>query len=186
MKPILFAAALSAIAGPVAAEVAEVTPQGFAVTETIHVRTPPDRVWQALIQPNHWWSPEHTYSNSAASLSLEPKAGGCFCEQLAKGGSVQHLTVVYAAPGQALRLRGALGPLQGEGVDGALTFELKPETGGVALTRTYAVGGYLRGGFAKWAPLVDGMLHEQLARLKTYAETGAAAAPPSDPALQKR
>jgi hypothetical protein len=45
---------------------------------------------------------------------------------LKDGGSVEHLQVVYAAPGQGLRLRGALGPLQTEGVDGTLSWALKP------------------------------------------------------------
>jgi hypothetical protein len=70
------------------------------------------------------------------------RAGGCFCERLKDGGSVQHLQVVYAAPGKGLRLRGALGPLQMEGVDGTLAWTLKPAEGGTSVTQSYAVGGY--------------------------------------------
>jgi hypothetical protein len=58
----------------------------------------------------------HTFSRNAANLSLELHAGGCFCERLKNDGSVQHMQVVYVAPGEALRLRGALDPLQIEGV----------------------------------------------------------------------
>ena len=68
----------------------------------------------------------HTVSKDAANLSLELRAGGCFCERLKDGGSVQHLQVAYTAPWAGLRLRGALGPLQMEGVDGALAWRISP------------------------------------------------------------
>jgi hypothetical protein len=64
---------------------------------------------------------------------------------------VQHLQVVYAAPGEGLRLRGALGPLQTEGVDGTLSWSLKPVEGGIGVTQSYVVGGYIRGGMQQWA-----------------------------------
>jgi hypothetical protein len=82
------------------------------------------------------------------------RAGGCFCERLKDDGSVQHLQVVYAAPGQGLRLRGALGPLQTEGVDGTLSWTLKPGEGGTTVTLSYVVGGYIRSGMEQWAPRV--------------------------------
>src|SRR5215470_3158567 len=96
---------------------------------------------------------------------LELKAGGCFCERLKDGGSVQHLLVVYASPGEGLRLRGALGPLQMEGVDGTLAWALKPAEGGTKVTQSYVVGG-----MDQWAPKVDRVLHEQLDRLTSFVE----------------
>jgi hypothetical protein len=101
---------------------------------------------------------------------MELRAGGCFCERLKDGGSVQHLQVVYAAPGQGLRLRGALGPLQTEGVDGTLSWTLKPGEGGTIITSSYVLGGYIRSGMEQWAPRVDRVLDEQLQRLKSYVE----------------
>ena len=101
---------------------------------------------------------------------MELHAGGCFCERLKDGGSAQHLQVVYAAPGQGLRLRGALGPLQTEGVDGTLSWTLKPVEGGTSLTQSYVVGGYIRSGMEQWAPRVDRVLDEQLQRLKSFIE----------------
>jgi hypothetical protein len=111
-----------------------------------------------------------TFSRDAANLSLDPRAGGCFCERLKDGGSVQHMMVVYAAPGIGLRLRGALGPLQAEGVDDALSWTFKPAAGETAVTQSYVVGGYIRSGMQQWAPRVDRVLDEQLQRLKSYAE----------------
>ncbi|MGB9648643.1 MAG: hypothetical protein WCB44_26570 [Stellaceae bacterium] len=93
-----------------------------------------------------------------------------FCERLKDGGSVQHLQVVYAAPGQGVRLRGALGPLQMEGVDVALSWTLKPGEGGTSVTLSYVLGGYIRRGMEQWAPKVDRVLDEQLQRLKSFVE----------------
>ena len=109
-----------AAAGPAAAEVKSVTANGFEVASTATIAAPPDRVYAALGEVGRWWSPSHTFSRDAANLSMELRAGGCFCERLKDGGSVQHMRVVYAAPGAGLRLRGGLGPLQVEGVDAQL------------------------------------------------------------------
>src|SRR5271169_5896959 len=121
-------------AGPAAAEVRSVTPNGFEVITIATIAAPADRVYAALGEVGRWWSPAHTFSRDAANLSMELRAGGCFCERLKDGGSVQHLQVVYAAPGQGLRLRGALGPLQTEGVEGTLGWTLKPGEGGTNVT----------------------------------------------------
>jgi len=159
-----------ALAGPAPAEVKSVSQNGFEVAATAMVAAPPDRVYAALGEIGRWWSPSHTFSRDAANLSLELHAGGCFCERLNDGGSVQHLQVVYAAPGVGLRLRGALGPLQMEGVDGTLSWTLKPGEGGTNVTQSYVVGGYIRSGMEQWAPKVDRVLEEQFERLKSFVE----------------
>ena len=162
-----FAAVLAA---PATAEVKSVAANGFEVASAATIAAPPERVYAALGDIGRWWGPSHTFSRDASNLSIELKAGGCFCERLKDGGSVQHMTVVYAAPGVGLRLRGALGPLQVEGVDGALSWALKPAAGGTAFTQSYVVGGYIRSGMQQWAPRVDRVLDEQLQRLKSYVE----------------
>ena len=80
------------------------------------------------------------------------------------------MQVVYAAPGQGLRLGGALGPLQMEGVDGTLAWTLKLAEGGTSITQSYVVVGYIRSGMEQWAPRVDRVLDEQLQRLKNFVE----------------
>src|SRR6516162_9113391 len=161
---------MAASPGSARAEVKSVAPSGFEVVDTVTIAAPPQRVYAALGEIGQWWSSAHTFSRDATNLSLDLKAGGCFCERLKDGGSVQHLLVVYAAPGEGLRLRGALGPLQMEGVDGTLAWALKPSEGGTNLTQSYVVGGYIRSGMDNWAPKVDGVLHEQLDRLRRFIE----------------
>lgn len=172
IRAMLTVAAVLAFAGAAAAEVKQTTPQGFEVVDTAVVKAPPAKVYAAIVQVQNWWNSEHTFSGSAANLSLEAKPGGCFCEKL-PGGGVEHLRVAFVKPNEVLRLRGALGPLQGEGVDGALTFALAPDgSGGTKLAMSYIVGGYLRKGPEAWAPIVDKVLSEQFARLVRYSETG--------------
>jgi hypothetical protein len=101
-------------------------------------------------------------------------SGGCFCEKLPNGGSVMHMTVVYAQPGQSLRLFGALGPLQMSGATGHLGWTLSETNGKTTLTQIYDVGGYMKGGLDKIAPGVDHVLSEQFDRLTAYVETGKA------------
>ena len=125
-------ALLATLVHPVEAEVKSVTSNGFEVAETVTVQASTERVFAALGEVSRWWSSSHTFSRDAANLSLDLKAGGCFCERLKDGGSVEHLLVVYAAPGAGLRLRGALGPLQMEGVDGTLAWTLNRRKGAPA------------------------------------------------------
>ena len=103
------------------------------------------------------------------SAPLQP--GACFCEVLANGGGVRHGVVELVIPGRMVRLEAALGPLQDEGVSAALTFALKPSPEGTDLTVIYNVGG-ARPGAVALAKVVDGVLTEQVVRLKHYVETG--------------
>jgi hypothetical protein len=70
------------------------------------------------------------------------------------------------APGKALRLRGALGPLQGMGADGALTWTVKGGAGGADISVSYAVVGYAKDGFDAVSKGVDHVLGEQVERLR--------------------
>ncbi|HEY4124195.1 MAG TPA: hypothetical protein VGM36_06240 [Rhizomicrobium sp.] len=166
------AVALLLIAGNANATVVESNPQGFAIEETAHIAAAPAKVYAALIHPENWWNAEHTFSQDAKNLSLDPKAGGCLCEALPGSGSVQHLTVASIMPGKMLLLRGAMGPFLSQGVDGALSFTLKPAGDGTDLVLDNNVGGFVKGGMGKWPQAAEGMLTDLVAHLKYYAENG--------------
>ena len=165
--------ALVMLSGTPVQSTPQITPNGFLVRLEASVRSPKQNVYDALIgQVGSWWNPEHTYSHDAKNLSIDPRAGGCFCEKLPNGGGVVHLRVVYIAPGEVLRLSGGLGPLQASGLAGSMTWKL---TGGAENTRvelSYSVGGFVQGGFEEIAPAVESMLNDQLNRLKLFVETG--------------
>lgn len=157
-----------AVTCPAAGEVVSATPAGFEVRHRVTVAAPAPRVWATLIKPARWWNGAHSFSGDAKNLTLDPRRGGCFCEALPRGG-VEHLRVVYADAGKQLRLAGALGPLQGDGVTGALTFTLTPEGDRTVIELRYVVGGYRSGGLQALAGPVDQVLSEQLVRLSQAA-----------------
>jgi uncharacterized protein YndB with AHSA1/START domain len=161
-----------AAATAVRADVVSVDSAGFQVKNILTINSTPDKVYAALPNIGQWWNPEHTYSGKSANLSLQARAGGCFCETLPNGGSVQHMVVIYAAPGRGLRLNGALGPLQTEAATGVLTLSLKAKGNATELTEIYTVGGWTKGGWSSLAPTVDAVLLDQITRLKAYVETG--------------
>lgn len=160
------------IASGAKAAVVESNAQGFSIEEKVHIDASPAKVYAVLIHPENWWNSEHTFSQDAKNLSLAAKAGGCLCETLPGGGSVQHLTVAAVMPDKMIRFRGAMGPFQGQGVDGALTFTLAAGNGGTDLVLDNNVGGFVKGGMGKWPQAADGMLTDLVAHLKYYAETG--------------
>jgi uncharacterized protein YndB with AHSA1/START domain len=155
----------------VRAEVVDATEAGFTVRNTATIASAPANVYTKLVNDiGRWWDPEHTYSKNAGNLSLDARAGGLFLEKLENGGSVVHMTVVFAAPGRTLRMVGGMGPLQAFGLSGSLTWQLAPEGAGTQVELTYVVGGYKPGGLQAMAPVVDKVLAEQLRRLKAYVE----------------
>jgi uncharacterized protein YndB with AHSA1/START domain len=156
---------VSLIGGHVSAEVIDVAANGFEVREVVHSAASPDKAFAVLLQPQRWWSSDHTFSASAANLKLDARAGGCWCETLPDGGSVQHLQVVYVAPGKVLRLRGALGPFQSLAVDGVMTWSVKSNGSGSDISVSYAVGGYAKAGFDALSKAADHVLGVQIERL---------------------
>jgi hypothetical protein len=172
MKTLTIAAALMVLAGAAHAEVVDKSAAGFEVRETASIAAPPAKVYAALLKPSLWWNSAHSWSGSAKNLSIDV-ATGCFCETMPNGGLARHMTVVYADGVSQLRMSGALGPLQFTGATGHLGAALKEQGGKTALTLTYDVGGYAKGGLADTlAAPVDQVLGEQVARLKKYVETG--------------
>jgi hypothetical protein len=162
--------AVMSCARPANAEVLSVGANGFEVRESAHVAAAADKAFAALLQPARWWSSEHTFSGSAANLVLDARAGGCWCENLPDGGSVEHLHVVYVAPGKALRLRGALGPFQALGVEGSMTWTVKAGANGTDISVSYSVGGYAKDGFDGGSKAADHVLAEQIERLRKFIE----------------
>lgn len=187
------------VAAPAAAKVEVVSERGFVVRLSAEVEADAPAAWQTLVSPKDWWSAEHSFSGDAANFTLDARPGGCFCEALpasdggvgpARGG-VEHMRVIYTEQPRALRMTGALGPLQSEALTGTLTVQLKPiDGGGTRIIWEYIVGGFMRPKPEDVAPSVDKVLAEQLgrlaARLGPKPATGADAASPPPSAAPKR
>lgn len=180
-----------ALAVPAAkAEVVTRSETGFVVRIASEVTAAPAEAWKTILTPAQWWQSQHTFSGDAANLTLDSQVGGCFCEVLPrsagapatqKPGGVQHMRVVYIEPPRAMRLVGALGPLQSEALAATMTITVKPTDKGSRILFEYVVGGFMRYKVDEIAPAVDRMLTAQLASLagKLGPIAEPAAAPPA-------
>lgn len=175
----LLAASLAvALIGFAPAAVAEVTassPSSFIISAEAEIDATPAEVWRALPRIERWWNAAHTYSGDSRRLSLDPRAGGCWCERWGNGQSVEHGRVIAVMEHEGvrtLRAAAALGPLQEMGVTGVLTFTVAPHPSGAKLTMTYRVSGDPGLGLDQIAPAVDGVLLEQIGRLSRYSAGG--------------
>lgn len=171
MRHLLVAAALVlASAAPAQAEVKDAAPGGFTVENTMVVPVDAATAWSALVgEVDAWWPKDHSWWGSDSTLSIEPRAGGCFCE-IAGDRQAQHMAVTFVEPGKLLRMTGGLGPLQGMGLHGALEFRLEPVEGEAAppstrITMYYRAGGYSPDDLSAFAPVVDKVQGQQLGGL---------------------
>lgn len=153
------------------AEVTDAAAGGFTSTNRLTAAATPMEVWNALTRDfGQWWDPAHSFFGDPGNFRVSAAVGGAWVEDAGDGRWVRHMDVVSVEPGKVLRMRGALGPLQAMAVTGALTFSLESAAAGTVITLTYAVGGYSPGGLDALAPVVDGVLGEQMARLEAYLE----------------
>lgn len=161
-------AALGCAAVPASAEVVRSETGGFASSNSVVVGADRAATWAMLVEPQMWWT--HSWSNNSANLSLDPRAGGCFCEVIPNPeggapGSAQHARVVMVMPQSTLRMVGSFGPPQSEGLAGTLTVTLSEVEQGTAIRWDYVIGGQWRMSAEQMAPVVDRVQAEFLGAL---------------------
>lgn len=166
------ALAYAAFAGSALAEVKTAAEGRLVLENTVVIDAPPAKVYAALCKVGDWWDSAHTYSGKASNMTVELKAGSCWCETIPGGGSIKHGEVVLAWPEKFVRLEAPLGPMQDMGVATALTYTLEPAEGGkTKVVQSYKVSG-LDAAALKGAPLFDMVIGGGLKRFKSYVETG--------------
>ena len=153
------------------AETSGVSPAGFVVRLHRDIAAAPHKVYVTLGQIGSWWNSAHTWSGNASNMSLDMRAGGCFCERWG-GNSVVHGQVTFVQQDAVLRMQAGLGPLHAMAVNGVLTFTTKAAGEKTALDLTYRVAGNADSGLDQLASAVDKVLDEQLTRLASLIETG--------------
>lgn len=158
-----------ALAAPAQAEVVTSSESGFVIEVQAKSTATAGALWARLIRPSLWWSSAHSWSGDAANMTLDARAGGCFCERWRRG-SAEHGRVLQSVPGKLLRLSAPLGPMQSMAVSAVLTFELEPAEGGTLVRARYITGGNFGMDARKIAPAVDQVLREQV---KGLTSTGA-------------
>lgn len=166
---LLFAVIAGAVATRGRAEIKDSSPSGFTIENSRVVTVDTQTAYKALVEDiDRWWPKDHSWWGKASRLSIEPRAGGCFCE-IAGAQQALHMTVTFVEPGRTLRMIGGLGPLQGMGLHGALEFRFAAvEGGGTTITMHYRAGGYTPDDLAKFAPVVDRVQALQLGGLADF------------------
>lgn len=155
------------------AELKLAAPDGLLVEHRYEAKASLEQTWAALIRPQAWWPSDHTWSGSAANLSLRPEAGGCFCEHWPQG-SAEHGRVVMAQPQQMLRIVGALGPLQDMAVNAVLTIRLAAVGDATQIVVTYRVGGTAAHRLQELSGVIDQVVGGQFSGLTAVAEQNTA------------
>jgi uncharacterized protein YndB with AHSA1/START domain len=154
----VFSIALSASAH---AELKQSATDSALIEHRFEIAVPVAEAWRALLHPEQWWPPDHTWSGKAENLRLVPIAGGCFCERW-DSGSAEHARVVMISNERLLRLRGSLGPLQEMAVAGVLSVALTPdENGATRAVVTYRIGGDASQHLDEFVPVVDKVIGQQ-------------------------
>lgn len=162
-------AALALVPQIAQAEVISASANGFHLRQRVQLAIPQQRAYEAFGQIGGWWDKAHTYSGDAANMSLALSPGGCFCEALPNGGGVEHMRIAHLNPGKRIVLTGSLGPLLYQATSGVMDLKFEPIAGGAQVTMDYRVAGFAEGGADKLAPLVDGVLVQQMTRYRAFA-----------------
>lgn len=152
------------------AEVKDSSPSGFTIENTVSVPVDAKTAWRGLVDHvGDWWPSDHTWWGKAKNLSIDARAGGCFCE-IAGRRQAEHMHVVMVVPGELLRMKGALGPLQGMGLDGVLEFRLATSADGQGtdITMWFRNGGYTPDDLTKFVGVVDAVQKQQLGGLEAW------------------
>lgn len=153
---------------PTAAKVLDSAENGFTVENAVTVPADAKAAWKALVKDvDRWWPKDHSWFGAEGKLSIEPRAGGCFCEIAGKR-QVLHMTVGFADPGRLLRMLGGLGPLAGMGLTGTLDWTFAPAENGTRITLRYTAGGYTPNDLTEFAPVVDQVQGLQLGALAAF------------------
>ena len=153
-------------ATPAFAAVDSANADGFLVRHEVTVPVDKARAFAEVVHPERWWSDAHTWSGSAANLSLDARAGGCWCEKWDQG-EAEHGVVVRLLADENLRVRAAFGPLQEMALDGVFDIALHAaDDGGTRIVATFRVNGPASAQLDKLAAPVDGVIGEQVERLR--------------------
>lgn len=140
------------------AEVVSSDSTGFHIKQTHRYDDSATNAYRVFVDDiDSWWPVDHTWFGADGTLTIDPVAGGCFCE-IAGDRQAQHMTVAYVDPGRVLRLTGGLGPLQGLGLNGTMTLTFSDSE----LTLEYIVSGYPSVDLTQLAPVVDKVLSLQM------------------------
>ena len=147
------------------AQVIQKDKYGFKIEINKTVNVSAAVAYNQFLNISHWWNKDQTWFGKSENLTLEPRAGGCFCEK-SQGREVLHMTVSYVEPNKELRMIGGLGPLQMMGIQGSMSWKFTElSQSKTQITHTYQVVGFTPDGLDKLSAIVDKVQGIQIASL---------------------
>jgi len=168
MKKAILAGVAALVPLCAGAEVKSATAESMLIEHRFTIAAPPARVWETLLHPERWWPADHSWSGKRENFSIDPVAGGCFCERW-DGNEVEHGRIVMLMPGKLLRFDAALGPLQELAISGVITVALEEKDGTTAMLVTHRVSGDATHKLDAFAPIVDQVNGQQFGNLAAAA-----------------
>lgn len=172
LKPLIAVAVLALSAAPAAAEVVSRTADSFTLRHAVGAEIAPDDIPAAFAALPRWWDAAHTYSGSAANLSLDLAPGGCWCETLADGTHFDHGRTVSVTADRMV-FDAPFGPLRGKTTWAELVVSWPAANRGWTPTWTMTVEGP---GIGAMADGVDAVMGAGYQRWLHYLEYGEAPA----------
>jgi len=128
---------------------------GFQIVIERIVKIDKAVAYKQFLKIGEWWNADHTWFGKSENLSLDTKAGGCFCEK--EGAKeVLHMLITFVDPGNELKMVGGLGPLQMMGLSGGMSWKFEQiNDSETKISHHYQVSGYTKGGLIELAKIVD-------------------------------
>jgi hypothetical protein len=135
---------------------------GFQINIKRTVNVNSKQAYAQFMKIGEWWNADHTYFGQSENLSIQAKAGGCFCEKSGEK-EVLHMTVSYVDPEKEIRMIGGLGPLQMMGVQGGMSWKfIDINDNQTQIVHHYQVSGFSKDGLEFLAPIVDKVQTQQV------------------------
>ena len=151
---------------PASAEVVSRSENAFTLKFEGQTRLGTAGVADAFSEVGLWWDPAHSYTGSAANLSLDLAPGGCWFEAMPDGTQFDHGRTVSIVLGE-IRFHAPFGPLRDVATRADLIVTYPLVGGVVTPTWTFIVegpgvgalaepvDGVIGGGFARWIAHMD-------------------------------
>ncbi len=173
-RTLLAATALALFAAtPAPAEVVARTADSFTLRYAVGAEITPDDIPGAMTDLPKWWDPAHTFTGSAANLSLDLTPGGCWCEKLADGTDFDHGRTV-SVEADRLLFHAPFGPMRGKTSRADLTVSWPAADRGRTPTWTMVVEGPGMGAMADVIDAVMGAGYQRWLRHMVGGESPAA------------
>ena len=163
MRLIIGVVLINLMTATASAEVIKSAVNGFIIQHSTTIAYDHAGVFKTMTgKVGDWWSPEHSFSGDASNMSVDSH---CFCERW-DGNLVRHLNTTIWIENAKVVMEGGLGPLKELGLNGTMIWLVAPiEDGGTSVTWKYHVHGFSETVLVGLAPVVDGVLKEQIGRL---------------------